>query len=662
MGGVRLADGLIALATTANGILFMDVEGRVKNVINKKVGLADNEVLALYVDSENGLWAGLNKGLSRVEYPSPVTWFNESANLEGIVHAILSKDQWLYVGTSSGLFVKNEADPMPQFSRIPKIRDEVWNLVLLGDSVLVGSSTGVFLLSGHKARLVVAAPDREVFYSVLPSKTFPDALFVGMSNGLGLILKDKDKWCWMGKTGNVSHEVSCLAESPDGSLWAGGYSAMSRLNFHRGLENSPQIKEMGPAEGFTEEVKGFQIKPYGGRLLFGTSKGLFSFEEQDQKLVPDSVLGAAFVTGNREAINLAEDPDGGIWLTSEFRTGRVDLSQNSPPSWDTIPLSRLPKVDIWTIYPDSQERVWLGSTEGLYCFSSNIPKDYRHTGFALIRKVYIDEDSVLFHGAFSEEAEILWHQPPSFAPVLAFPYNAIGFEFAASSFEAPDQLRYSYLLEGSRQGWSQWTSETRKEFSGLPEGTYAFKVKYRNVYGAESPVSAYSFQVLPPLHRTWWAYGLYLFLFVLLMFAIVKINVWRLLLAKKNLERVIEERTHELAEEKKKSDDLLLNILPAEMADELKAHGKAQARRFEQVTVLFTDFKGFTQISENLSPEELVAIIDYCFSAFDGIISNYGIEKIKTIGDSYVRAEDSEAPAKVPRRRWCGPPLTSFRL
>jgi len=93
---------------------------------------------------------------------------------------------------------------------------------------------------------------------------------------------------------------------------------------------------------------------------------------------------------------------------------------------------------------------------------------------------------------------------------------------------------------------------------------------------------------------------------------------------------------NKISKEKKRSDDLLLNILPSEVAEELKNTGGAKAKSFDEVTVMFTDFKGFTQISEKMSPEELVAEIDYCFKSFDRIIEKHGIEKIKTIGDSYM--------------------------
>jgi len=93
-----------------------------------------------------------------------------------------------------------------------------------------------------------------------------------------------------------------------------------------------------------------------------------------------------------------------------------------------------------------------------------------------------------------------------------------------------------------------------------------------------------------------------------------------------------------ISKEKKRSDELLLNILPEETAEELKATGMAKTKSLDMVSVLFTDFKNFTQASEKLTPEELVAEINHCYSEFDRIITRHGIEKIKTIGDSYMCA------------------------
>ena len=115
--------------------------------------------------------------------------------------------------------------------------------------------------------------------------------------------------------------------------------------------------------------------------------------------------------------------------------------------------------------------------------------------------------------------------------------------------------------------------------------------------------------------------------------------------ANTTLEKKVEDRTAELRQstrlltsEKRKSDELLLNILPEEIAEELKLKGSSVARRYPSVTVMFTDFKDFTRISEELTPEQLVQEIDHCYRAFDGIVEKHGLEKIKTMGDAYICA------------------------
>lgn len=109
--------------------------------------------------------------------------------------------------------------------------------------------------------------------------------------------------------------------------------------------------------------------------------------------------------------------------------------------------------------------------------------------------------------------------------------------------------------------------------------------------------------------------------------------------AKQRSEKTLAEKNKIIEQEKLRNEELLLNILPKNIAEELKTSGKAKARRFDQVTVLFSDFVNFTKIAEQLTPEELVEELDKCFKAFDHIIKQYpDIEKIKTIGDAYMCA------------------------
>lgn len=128
------------------------------------------------------------------------------------------------------------------------------------------------------------------------------------------------------------------------------------------------------------------------------------------------------------------------------------------------------------------------------------------------------------------------------------------------------------------------------------------------------------------------------------MLLIVAVGLWQRYRYIRQTKNRLAEQNAIIEKEKERSDELLLNILPAETAAELKMKGKSEARHYDPVTVLFTDFKGFTQIAEKLSPTELVEEIDHCYQEFDRIISRHGVEKIKTIGDAYMCAGGLPVP------------------
>lgn len=150
----------------------------------------------------------------------------------------------------------------------------------------------------------------------------------------------------------------------------------------------------------------------------------------------------------------------------------------------------------------------------------------------------------------------------------------------------------------------------------------------------------------------WWFDAIILGLIILSLYLIYRDRLRRVQKQKDLLEAQVKQRTIEiirqkeqvekqkkmLEEEKEKTEKLLLNILPREMADELKNKGKAKARNYRKATVMFTDFKGFTRLAENYKPEDLVAELDSYFVKFDEIVNKYNVEKIKTIGDAYMAA------------------------
>ncbi len=244
---------------------------------------------------------------------------------------------------------------------------------------------------------------------------------------------------------------------------------------------------------------------------------------------------------------------------------------------------------------------------------------------------------------------------------MEIPYNAnmVTFTFATMEFAAPELHEYRYHLAGFDKDWINAGTTNSAVYTNLDPGTYTFQVRGRNRDGiwAENGTS-FSLTVLPPWWKTWWAYVAYALLAVVTLITYIRWRERALMARQKELEVKVDEATvviqnqkekvelqrDEIDQARRRSDELLLNILPGQVADELKAKGSAEAVQIDQVTVLFTDFKGFTAMSETLSPQELVRDLNECFSAFDKITEKYGIEKIKTIGDAYMAAGGLPTP------------------
>lgn len=229
------------------------------------------------------------------------------------------------------------------------------------------------------------------------------------------------------------------------------------------------------------------------------------------------------------------------------------------------------------------------------------------------------------------------------------------FRFTLADYANPRGHSYSYKLEGYDTHWSTPSNVNFARYNGIPAGKYTFRVRARIDNGEWGKNElAIPIKINQAFFKSTWFIVLCGLLGITIFYLALRYRLYLDAARRRELERLVTERTAELEEEKHKSDELLLNILPAEMAQELKEKGAAKARRHECVTVFFSDFKDFSKIAENMEPEELVAEVDYLFRAFDEIIEQNGLEKIKTIGDAYmcvggIATNCDEQPIKVIR-------------
>lgn len=221
------------------------------------------------------------------------------------------------------------------------------------------------------------------------------------------------------------------------------------------------------------------------------------------------------------------------------------------------------------------------------------------------------------------------------------------FQVSAMHLKNPQEIDFKYQLMDWDDEYKMKSAKALKSDNGLfnidyehiAPGEYELIVYAKTPHGEwSSKPLKYSFEILP----VWWKTPSFIISSILVIIGLIVFLIMyrteRLLKEKLKLEGLVQDRTKDLNEEKVKSEKLLLNILPAEIALELKTFGLAKTKKYQKASVLFTDFKGFTKLSTELTAVELVEKLDEIFVSFDEVIERNYLEKIKTIGDAYMCA------------------------
>lgn len=254
-----------------------------------------------------------------------------------------------------------------------------------------------------------------------------------------------------------------------------------------------------------------------------------------------------------------------------------------------------------------------------------------------IKRIVLGRDSLIFDSNTEIFAESGLRDILQKSMIFPPRYNSILFEFDRIQNERKP-CYYQYYLHGLDKEWSRWTPYQIKEYTNLNAGHYLFEVRYKEMDGPVTDLFSFRFRILPPVYHTPYAYGTYALFMVIVFWMIIRIRSYQFAKERFRLERIINERTEELVKEKDRSENLLANVLPKDTADELKTKGKVTKRKYNMVTVLFSDIQGFTKIAEQMNPETLIDELDRFFYHFDNVAEKYNIEKIKTIGDAYMCA------------------------
>ncbi|MEZ4806205.1 MAG: two-component regulator propeller domain-containing protein [Flavobacteriales bacterium] len=635
------ADGRIWVGTWEGGIARVQEDGI--RIFNTGNGLHGNSIRCMLRDREGNMLIGTNEnGLDIFKGERFITFTDADGLVDPQVWAVMQDRQGrIWFGTNGGISIHDPSE---------RSTARVKNLTMQqGD------------LTSNQIRSLVQ--DRK------------GNVWIGTENG-GLFEFDPRTFRFrydLEISGSIpENKVTALALGPEGELWVGTINGLIRYV----PGNLPTVY------GTTEGLAGMHVvsaycDTKGAVWVGSTLRGITRIE---QGIATPVSIGRSFT-----ATCFVMDKEGRTWVGTEGQG--VFVLQNDKVVAEYTTADGLLSNSIRSLNIDKEGQVWLGSNRGLNTFQAGSGRSIAFTersGYTGIESkpnaTCVASDGALWFGTANGATRISTSRaseqlPPPLVAINGLRVNmeerpmdedlsldhserSIRITYGSVSLSDPAAVQYRYKLDGLESDWQPPTTGTDINYPALPPGSYTFQVKAMNRSGIWSdPPAEFSFTILPPWYRSWWFYTSVAGLIAIGLFSYIKVRERQLRMRNAVLERKVTERTAEvvaqsaeIAGQKVRIEELLLNILPKEISEELKEKGKATARRHEHVTVMFTDMKGFTRVAERMTPEELVNELDECFIQFDSIIGRYGIEKIKTIGDSYMCA--AGVPSPDPHHAW----------
>ncbi|MDP1727546.1 MAG: adenylate/guanylate cyclase domain-containing protein [Bacteroidota bacterium] len=603
----NMRNGEIIIGSLHDGVKIYSLNNLNEfNTVEKYyLDLPSPETYSLHVDRENNLWVGHAKGLSHVLMSLPVKQFPDLI-FSGYATDMQLSGTDLYIATTSGLYKLDTGNPV---TLVPVIGlGECWDLISDKSNLLVAATNGLFQVNGNNSKSVIPS---EIILHLQKGNLSGDIYALGINACWKLHHSNSPSVFYTSeKLTGLSENANSILEQTNQNFWAGTY--------HNGLLMSGPLKSALPGGLLNGEIR---IRLKDSEPVFQTRDSVYTFN--GKSFVENNGLTKIFQGSKNNDFEFGKN----FWLFTEDRLKQIINNELSEQS-TAYCISGKP-----TALFEVKNKLWLAFEDKLYLIeSSDIPPtkikaminkfSYGHSKIAY-SGFYIDKN-----GELSESEEVV--------PEINYGENSLRIEFGINSFINPLKNLYSYKIDGLNKDWSDWQSESFVHLKGLNGGKYSIHVKARNATGQLSEEGVFNFKIIPPFYLSGVAYMVYVSLLILLVYSTIILNNKRLIAKNIQLEKIVNERTKELKTEKQKSEDLLHNILPVDVANELREKGTAEARLYNNVTVIFTDFVNFTGISEQLSPTELVRDIHKNFTAFDSIIEKHGLEKIKTIGDAYL--------------------------
>lgn len=558
-----ISKDILGIGTTTSGVIFLNPQGEVLASISEDNWLPEEKIHSGFMDHHGSLWLATDNGITHIELQAPFAKINGESGLKGRVISATKGNEQVYLGTDNGIYVSGKDFKAP-FKKIDGADSHAFSVLYTQNQLLAAFPyLGIYQLrNGHLQKLYEKTP-----IILTPSRYDDRIVFVGggaFAFGFCILYWDGSNWNRFLTDPIIKDEIRYVVEERKGVVWLGSRSkGFIRVELDQ-LRQENMLGKLAQGDSLrsrtqrvTEEqaTSRFRARPFfiGDRIYFASNQGLKSIDSSGTNwtLKPDSSLGESLAQADININLLSQGHDKEIWVHSssgkDNQIVRLIPGLDGSYQWQDIPsMERAYKVTITGAadQPSQLNKMIIFTTEGVLKYDTSV-RDHQSGKFStLIRKVKVKHDSTIFLGStFAELPDIGDH-------LLAFNNNEIRFEYSAPIYDEPGKIQYQVLLEGNDDSWSNWSLETKKDYTNLAEGEYTFRVRSKNIYGHIGEEATFTLSILPPWYRTWWAYLILSILGFGLIYSLIKWRIHRLKKQTKELAELVQERTQEVLTQK----------------------------------------------------------------------------------------------------------------
>ncbi|MCU0447137.1 MAG: hypothetical protein MUE85_19755, partial [Microscillaceae bacterium] len=509
-----LNDGNFLAGTYFNGIYHISRQGLVSENISTKNGLPNNTVRCLFTNQNDDVWVGLDNGLAFFTYNNAIKHINPPIFNNGAGYDVKILNNDLYFALSTGLLwlSTREATDLSTIPYEPSsiVEGLTWNLSVINNRLLAGRDDGLFIINNQQAQPI---SQTNGYWGSLPLPVAQGfKIIAGNYTGIHFFEMNKGTFIHIDSLEKFK-ESSRYLETDPSYIWVSHpYRGIFRISLA-----DKTIKLFSQKDGLPTDLDNhvFKIK---GKIVFATLRGIYEYDSTQNTIIKSKTYSEIF--GEKPIRYLKEDAKRNLWFVQEKMFGVVDFSSGKPRTHYIPELKNKIASGFENVFPYNNQNILIGGEPGFYHlnYEKYVKNIKPFSAYVSEVKTSGAIDSVFFGGYVFD------NQQDNKIKNIPYKLNSLIFSYTASVYGQAAGLEYSYYLQGFDVAWSHWNSNTEKEYTNLPAGTYTFKIKARKSPSYESSIYEFTFSIAPPWYQTIWAYILYFLLILGWLLAILKVQ------------------------------------------------------------------------------------------------------------------------------------------